>query len=85
MADFNQSPLGQATTTLAPATGFTAGTVTPYLSVTVYEFTAESAETTSIGQTTTYYLGDLLDVIITDPQLDDRLVYDGSVWRNEAV
>lgn len=85
MADFNQSPLGQATTSLALPVGLTAGTVTPYLSVTVYEFTAESSDTTSIGQSTVYYLGDLLDVTLTDPQLNDRLVYDGTVWRNEQV
>lgn len=85
MADFNQDPLGQATTTLAAPSGLTVGTVTPYLSVTYYDFIAESSDTTSIGQSTVYYLGDLLDVTLTDPQLNDRLVYDGSLWRNEQV
>jgi hypothetical protein len=44
-----QSP-ADTTTTLALPTGLTVGTITGTISFTVYSFTAESSDTTSIGQ-----------------------------------
>jgi hypothetical protein len=82
MASFNQSPLGQTsvTTTLDNFSLSISGT----LPVRTHENTVEGSSL-QIARSTVIYLDDLEDVIITDPQLDDRLVYDGSVWRNEAV
>jgi len=82
MATFNQSPLGQASvaTTIDDFSLSISGT----LPSRTRENTVEGASI-QIARSTVIYLDDLEDVIITSPQLDDRLVYDGSVWRNEAV
>ena len=47
MADFNQDPLGQATTTLSLPIGLTVGTITGTISTTIYDFAAESSDTTT--------------------------------------
>lgn len=82
MASFNQSPLGQASvaTTLDNFTLTISGT----LPVRTHENTVEGSSL-QYTRAPVLYLDDLEDVTLTDPQLNDRLVYDGTVWRNEAV
>ena len=82
MATFNQDPIGQSsiTTTLDDFTLTISGT----LPVRTHENTVEGSSF-QIARSTVIYLDDLEDVTLTDPQLNDRLVYDGTVWRNEAV
>lgn len=82
MATFNQDPLGQASVTTT-VDNFTL-TIGGALPVRTHENTVEGASF-QYSRAPVLYLDDLEDVIITSPQLDDRLVYDGTVWRNEAV
>jgi hypothetical protein len=82
MATFNQDPLGQAsvTTTLDDFSLLISGA----LPVRTREHTALGSSV-QYARATVIYLDDLEDVTLTDPQLNDRLVYDGSLWRNKTV
>lgn len=82
MATFNQSPLGQASVTLS-LDDFSL-TISGTLPGRTHDNTVDGS---SIQYTRppVLYLDDLEDVVITDPQLDDRLWYDGSLWRNKQV
>ncbi len=82
MASFNQSPSGQTSVDLA-LDDFSL-TISGVLPVRTHDHPVSGASF-QYTRPPVIYLDDLEDVIITSPQLDDRLVYDGTVWRNEAV
>lgn len=82
MASFNQDPIGQTSVDLA-LDDFSL-TISGALPVRTHENTVQG-DSFQYTRQPVIYLDDLEDVIITDPEVDDRLVYDGTVWRNEAV
>ncbi len=82
MASFNQDPLGQASVALT-LDDFSLS-ISGTLPVRTHD-NPVGADSCQYTRPPVLYLDDLEDVIITSPQLDDRLVYDGTFWRNEAV
>jgi hypothetical protein len=86
MADFNQSPAdGSISCAISNLSlqGLVAATTPTWLKTT-FSYTGPTESMDIRIGSSVQRLDDLTDVIITAPVVLDRLVYDGTYWRNTA-
>lgn len=88
MADFNQSPADSSADNAITAISFTlptTGAEGTFVPQPAALFTAETSISAEIRiGSPVQRLDDLTDVIITNPVNLQRLIYDGSYWRNST-